>query len=311
MRLNTEEQRRLSLIEWLAVQERGLQSVEPVYEGQARSFELSRDDVRHLEAQGLVTSYFAGGALPQAQITSNGRAWVEDIQGLRENKIERRWACRTGLVQWLDHVGADSETALKALDGFLSDVRSDFYGQAFTLEEMDAAAAWLQEKGLIDGVPIGERVGPASAHLTSRGLDCIERFGGDARQFGSATDQARVGDTTFNVNAVGPVQIATGPGATQHIEIQEAVAQNRLAVSGLVEILKAFGVSDAEELEPLYDDAVEALGGGEPKNEPLHRFAERAKSLAGKTGSVAATAAVSSLATAIVTNALHLLPSIH
>ncbi len=311
MRLNTEERRRLRLMEWLIEQDPGLQSVGPLYEGQPRSFDLSRGDVKHLEADGFVTSYFAGGMLARAEATSDGRAWFDDIRVHRDNKIERRWACRMGLVEWLDHVGAASVRTLAALDGFGGDVRADFYGQPFTADEMDAAAAWLRDRGLIDGISVEELLGPVRAHLTNAGLDCVENCGGDVRRYVSESERARLEGPNIRITAGGHVQFATGSGSNQHIEVNEAAAQIRLEVSGLVEILRALGVADAEELEALYEDAVVGLSGGEPTEEPFHRFSVRARSLAGKTGNIAATAAVSTLVTTLVTNAQHLIAGFH
>jgi hypothetical protein len=65
------------------------------------------------------------------------------------------------------------------------------------------------DRGLIDGIPVGELLGPVRAHLTNAGIDCVEYCGGDVRRYVSEGERARPEGPNINITAGGHVQLAT------------------------------------------------------------------------------------------------------
>ena len=314
MQFNSEQRRQVGLLEWLDLQPQGFNDVAAFYGDAPGSFDLARSDLQQLRDAGSVQTYFAGGMIGTAQLTPHGRVSLGEIQHLRGNRGERRWACRTGMVKWLEHQGADSERSPTTWNGFAEDDLGDFYGQHFTEEEIDTAAAWLREQDLIDGRTVGELAGPVSAYLTSLGLECVEAFGADVRRYDAARRQPSPSITaaTTHITIIGGnTQIATADGVTQTMEVHAAVDVVRFEIQGLVEMLRMFGVAGADQLETLYEEIVSDATTPNDRVRLLERFTQRGKELAGKVSGDARAAIVAMAVSAIASNAHTVISALH
>lgn len=299
--MNSEDRRRLHLLEWLYDQPAGHHDVAPFYVGVNQPFDVSRADLLRLETEGRVEKYLEGGMVGRATLTVDGHAHVEQVRRLRDNKTERRWACRSGLVLWLERQGADSEGSQVSRAGFLTDELADHYGESFAEDEVDVAAAWLKSEGLIGGWTPDETDGPVLAFLTHAGLDCVERYSGDVRGWDVARRRVPNGATTINV--VGVAQIATGDGATQQLELHYAVSEVRREIQGLVDVLLSFGAQGADELVSLYEAAVAEDVAADQRASLFDRLARRARDLASKVTGDGRAAVVSMLVSWVISNA--------
>jgi hypothetical protein len=77
--------------------------LKPFYADVGHSFSIVVEDVNDLKARGLITGFVAGGGNASASLTAAGRTWVEDLRSKRASAADRRWVCRTAILQWLDN----------------------------------------------------------------------------------------------------------------------------------------------------------------------------------------------------------------
>jgi hypothetical protein len=309
MRLNNDARRQLGLMEWLSAEGSGGHDVGPFYAKHAEQFDVLRDDLRQLESLGFLEVYFAGGMVGRGTLTPTGRAYVEDIRRRRGHRMDRRSACRSTLLSWLSQKGADSDASRTSWEGLSEDELNDFYGERFTQDEIDQAAASLKSLGYIDGLTVEETARPVVAWLTDIGLECVDQYDGDLTRL-MADRGARHGSGTTVVN-FGYAQIATGDGSNQQLEINVAVTEVRNEVAGLVEVLRSFGVEGADELLGLYEELVTSDSGPELRRSGLERFGERLRGVALSVAGDARSAVVSLLVAQVLANVHNLVGSIH
>jgi hypothetical protein len=137
---------------------------------------------------------------------------------------------------------------IKALFVFADE--SYYEGDQFTVTEIDRAAAYLADKGLIKGATVDQELGPVRASVTPDGLDCIEQHGGDVRAYlktnsGVASMTTNIG--TFNNS--GNAAIAS-TGVTQHFtgaDVAGIAEFARVLLAGI----DGLGVEDADLKEQL------------------------------------------------------------
>jgi hypothetical protein len=305
MIFSNDEIRKANLLKWLADQGLGSHLVSAFYEDQENSFQLMRQDVKDLEAEGLVKPIFHGGGMIEAEATSQGRTHIEALLGARDDAAKRRWACRSSLVRWIDQKEAHHESESIVVKELLSDPRANFYGVAFDATELDRASEWLKNKGLVDGRIVEESAGPVQAFLTESGIECVEHFDGDVLQYVNSKERQTVG-ATVNVDAHN-VQVSTGQGASQVMHIGATMDQLQLALAGLVEMIRAMDlIADDAELSRLQESATADLLNDKPTVASLERFVEwvQAKAIAG--GNAAAAAAIIFMTNGLLTDASHL-----
>lgn len=123
----------------------------------------------HRSLGGLLHSTFA--------LTDEGASKVLERRGRRKDIAARRNAGRQAVLLWIYH----EEAAGRSSAGYerISESPYGFFeGEALTPEEVDRAAAYLDEKGLIKGTDVAERHGPIHATTTPEGQDCVESYGG-------------------------------------------------------------------------------------------------------------------------------------
>lgn len=106
---------------------------------------------------------------------------------------------------------------------FHGDIRDDYFGQPFTLEDVEAASAWLWRNGYIEGLKVHEFDGPVAPYLSDQGLDCVESFGADPRRYTGAKNHPRGGDT-FHLTG-DHTQASTGSNATQLMNVRASVEE--------------------------------------------------------------------------------------
>jgi hypothetical protein len=196
---------------------------------------------------------------------------------------------------------------LPTWDEFLAEPRAEFLGEHFSLDEVEENAGWLYRNGFIDGPTVAEVDGPVRAHLTDRGVACVERPDGDPTRYIDGTLSRS--DTHINVHG-GNVQIATGDGSQQSMEIHAALERFELQLDGIVDLLASLGVGELPDLRQLKAEAIADLRGDPHSDARVRTFAERAKALASKTGNVAMTAAMTTLTDGVVNDAVHLVSRI-
>ena len=153
---------------------------------------------------------------PCAALTLDGVQAAEERYRRRAEPTKRAAAGRAGLLRWL----YDQQLAgvyMPVVADVLDTTLAVFVGERLTAFEIDRAAKYLTDKGLIKGVTVAEYDGPVRASLTSDGLDCIENYGGDVA--GSLDDRAgRAGTQTYNIgtfNNTGAVALGGGDAHQQ------------------------------------------------------------------------------------------------
>lgn len=173
----------------------------------------TEEALRRLESQDQVRLHWIepAPALPRAQLTAAGAEQAEQSQRAWHDSVARDRAARNALLAWMRDQ-RDSPQGAALVTNFLQDRRSTADGRFFSAADVDAAAAYLYDKGLIDGTFADQQRGPVFARLKADGIDCIEH-GGDVAAYLAGS---HVAGTTYNFNApVTGTNVAVGDGATQ------------------------------------------------------------------------------------------------
>ena len=206
--------------------------------------------LRRLEAQGHIQLLWLdpAPALPRAQLTASGVAYAENDNERWNNQVFRDRAARNALLAWL-HDQRDQPQGASLIINFFRDPRSIVAGHFSSAADVDAAAAYLQDKELIKGIGSEDHQhGPTWARLTAKGTDCIEQ-GGDVADYLTP----RTTGTTYNFHA--PVtgnNVAIGDNATQYTAINSTDAESiRILIEAVTQALPALalGTSNQQEAE--------------------------------------------------------------
>lgn len=297
-RLTAHEIRLFRLLVWLVEQDNGssITAVAPFYDNDESRANQARDDVRDLEDRGFVRPVIGGGGCLgtiSAMVEPAGRSTAGRLQREWRHQPARRAACRSALVAWLYDVDA-TETPNNAVtwDDFPGTEHGSFYGDRFTADELDRAAAWLQRRDLIQGTAIAERQGPITGYLTDRGVTCAEQYACDVNAFVHAADMEQRAGATFNVNGQN-VQVATGNQSQQTITIGQTAQDLALALRGLTEMVQQLGFADdGDDLNRLTEEAVTDITSPRPTGAPARGLLERLRAVASRQGNQALTTAI-------------------
>lgn len=121
-------------------------------------------------------------------VTAAGRDRLEQIEELRASRVERAAACRQGLLLWIYN------TKPAGTDSFIRDGKYQFYGTAFTEDELREAVRYLRERSFLSGTGAmgGAVVRPS---LTAAGIDVVEHYNGDLRAMEGDRKRPAGGDT--------------------------------------------------------------------------------------------------------------------
>lgn len=176
-----------------------------------------------------------------------------------------------------------------AVDRLVEQDAFRFYGEPFTVDEVNEAAKFLVEVDLIRATPVWgpDIVRPA---LTALGQQCVEFHDGNVRNFLNPPQNG--GSVTYNQNINGPVtgQVAQGDTVNQ--------TQNQgIDAATLAEIFKAMrdalsSVEDPDDREDV-SDAIRELEVAveEGDNEAIRKRAGRLERMGGRIGSTVLTTA--------------------
>lgn len=210
--LPSREMSQIRLLDWIYEQTAGdYPSGIPDVRSFADEKDLSPDsvdgEVRALERQGLLRLGPArASGVGTVYLTDAGRRAVEERGQRREDPALRRRACRDAFLAWLD-AQPGSPTNTVAIDGFLRDHRSIYEGDQFRPTDVEAATAYLRDRGLISGVDVAEFGGPVEASITAAGLDCIDR-GGSVVEYLNREHSSTTFQTHFSAPITGQVGVA-------------------------------------------------------------------------------------------------------
>ncbi|WP_405622378.1 hypothetical protein [Streptomyces sp. NBC_01508] len=145
------------------------------------------------KSKGGLDDRFATLGTPAANLTPYGLDLVEESLKRRASPVARSKAARQSLLRWL-WAQKDQSVHFPIIDGFVGTLEATFEGDELTLEEVDRAAGYLSDKGLIKGTKVMGRMGPVRAEITAEGQDCVENYDGDP----SAQDRRGLVGATYN-----------------------------------------------------------------------------------------------------------------
>jgi hypothetical protein len=310
------EARRAQLIQWLvrrsAEEPDGVYiPIEPFYSAlpdqSANTYVTALDDMNDLDNRGLINlanSYGSIGSLYIFGTTPEGRAVSEALQAARGSRQRQRSACRDAMVDWLYSVDAVSPPGV-VRDAMLQDPRrNSYFGEPFSADDLDAAAAWLQRQGLAGGAMIEQAQGPVVLYLTDAGVRCAEEFGSNTEGYVRSQQHVAPGPIVNIGTNRAPLQVA-GDHARQTQNLGAGADDLRLLITGIAEIVRAL-VPDVADADAEVQAALAAVSETRVDQSALVRFRNWTVSTvrAGATG--AAVAAVSSAVTTLLIEAARL-----
>lgn len=144
-------------------------------------------------------------ATPVASLTPHGRDRIQARRLRRGDRVQRMIAARNGLLRWLWEAKQDGRDH-PAVEDFRETPQARFEGDILTADEIDRAAASLEQRGLIHGTHSAGRRGPVRAETTDEGDRCVEQYSGDVMAYEQAKHQSGPtfkfgGDNKGNVSA--------------------------------------------------------------------------------------------------------------
>jgi hypothetical protein len=214
--------RRVRFIEWLGPLSTSTTfvPVKPFYDAQhdpgALTVQVVHDELRELEQQSLIYLAAGMGGIQafDALATAQGRQLAEEVQARRADNRLRRAACRDAMVDWLSSQDASSPLRQPARDRMLADPRyGTWLAEPFSEADLDAAAAWLHRRHLVNGITVEEREGPVRLYLTDAGVACAEEFCSDTARFVAAQ---RPNDAGPNIDRSAGAQVGSGNFQVNH-----------------------------------------------------------------------------------------------
>jgi hypothetical protein len=156
----------------------------------------------------------------------------------REAPAARRRALYAALLRRLheqEEAGANMPVVSPAL------LEGGPFRPGVTDSEVDRAAAYLVDNDLIRGIPVAEKAGPVRASVTSKGLDCLDNYGGDVTAYLERGRRGGGGTTIGTVtvhNSSGNVAIAGD--ATQHVTTEVDLAALARIIQALLDGLPRY-----------------------------------------------------------------------
>lgn len=187
--------RQIRFVEWLVPQSTltTYVPVKPFYDAQpdqdALTIQVVHEELQELEQRSLIHLAAGLGGIEafDALATAEARRLAEELQSRRADKRLRRAACHDAMVDWLYARDAISSLTQPARDEMLADRRwGTWLAEAFSADDLDAAAAWLHRQGLVKGMTVDECEGPVRLYLTDTGVACVEEFSSDTARYVAA-----------------------------------------------------------------------------------------------------------------------------
>lgn len=197
-------------------------------------------------------------------ITAAGREVAAEFRAAMQ-PLPRRRAVRRALISWLDE--DDDPSSDQQL---LEHPHGWFYGRRFSVEELGAAANYLQDKGLIEGTPTMQ--GPLlRPRLTTLGRTCAERYDADIDEM---ERNQMSGGGVFNQYGGTIGNAAAGSVGSQHASMTVTYGQS---AADLLAILQAAAALDwipaeyAQEAQHVSGDLAAAAAGSTEAQPAVHR----------------------------------------
>jgi hypothetical protein len=306
------EIRRVQLLEWIAAES----AKHPVQASKVKSFYDARldqsendigvasGDLDSIVEAGLVKDDFGAGIggieIMGAWLEPQGSDRLERLHAQRAHKGQRRAACRDAMVAWLYSVDATIPERTVLRERMHQDLAHGMWqAMPFTPIDVDEAAGWLRDQGLVDGVASWQNTGPVRLYLTSSGIACAERFDADTRRYEEAQMGRSSGPTVSITHNSGPLQVA-GDHAHQVQHLGASAEHIRELITSLTELVR-LAVPTAMDIDSQQTVALKAAQDGAVDRPALKRFADWALAIVGK----GASAALTPLVTAATTDMLH------
>lgn len=284
------------VLPWLAQQPPGYDGdTTPFREDRGLSAEDLLSAMRRLRSDGLTKrSDLMVARESWADVTDAGHVEAQRIEAARSNRSQRAIACREALLDWLyeDEVGP-SPSHYPVTSDFLRDTRAHFFGDPFTESEVDRAAAFLKEQGLIDGISTAQSAGPIRSKITDRGLRLVEEQGG--RLYVPATSTPSF--TNVIHGSVG--QIAQGSHFQQVQNAGTDPEALRTALQAVAAAVEELGADDRAAVSRAIATIEDEAADGFPEPGTVRRRAERLQEIAERVGTAALTSAVGQLIAAL------------
>jgi hypothetical protein len=156
------------------------------------------------------------------------------------------------MVDWLYSRDAVSPLTQPARDEMLNDLRwGAWLAAPFPVDDLDAAAAWLDRHGLVKGIMIDQCEGPVRLYLTDEGVVYVEQFGSDTSRYVEMQERGPGSGPAVQIGTnSGQVQVA-GDNARQVQNIGASREELQLMITGIAEIVRALvpGASGVHEAE--------------------------------------------------------------
>jgi hypothetical protein len=306
--------RQARLAEYLAQQPAdGFYPIKEFYDGledqDANNLTVVLSDLRSFERRSLINLAESIGDIDgqDAHPLPAIRDVAADLRAKRDNRGQRRVECRDAMVHWLysrDAIGPGP--GMPATRAMLDDPRHGvWYAEPFTERDLDDAAAWLKEKGLVAGIETAQTRGPVRLYLTSDGMECAEQSDSDTTRYFQAQRQPGGGQVvTFQGPATG-VQIA-GDQAHQTQNVGANADQLRTMIAGLADLVTAL-VPDATDIAAQRDAALAAAQDGAVDVSKVRLFRDWVVGVVTRGATTAATQMITTGADDMVKEAMHLL----
>lgn len=229
-----------------------------------------------------------------ADVTNAGHVEAQRIEAARSDRSKRAIACREALLDWLyeNEVGP-RPSHYPVTSHFLGDTRAYFFGDPFAESEVDRAAAFLKNQGLIAGIDTAQSAGPVRSKITGRGLRLVEEQGG--RLYVPATSTPSF--TNVIHGSVG--QIAQGSHFQQVQNLGTDPEALRSALEAVAAAVEELGDDDRATASRAIATIEDEAADGFPEPGTVRRRAERLQEIAERVGTAALTSAVGQLITAL------------
>lgn len=218
------------LLDWLYARSGGTTTTEVDVEAFTTEAGIDRDTGYELVRDGVERGLMRDESSfdsPTARLTFDGLQAAEKLRQRWADPVWRSAAARTGLLRWLDsqeRAGLHMPVVLDVLD---SDFVA-FAGQPLTTREIDRAAEYLSDKGLIEGPIVDQAAGPVRARLTAEGLDCVENHGGNVAEYFKDQTAHRDVYNIGTLNNSGAIAFGGGDARQQIVADAATIAQTLL-----------------------------------------------------------------------------------
>ncbi len=307
------EIRQVLLIQWIIPRQNASNyvPVKPFYDAlpdqSANTYEVAYSDLQRLGQLGLLDLAALGiGGMDglDVRVTAEGRNLAEQRQAAWTDRSRRRAACRVAMLDWLYSVDAVRELHQTSRDGMLTSAPHGFwYGQRFTNDDLDYAAAWLFRNGYVKGIKVEEFEGPIVLHLTDAGVTCAERNDADVDRYAHAQQQ-QDGNFSLTVSGGNYGQMTAGHHAhqEQHNTTGASAEELRKQIVAVAELVRAFA-PQAADIDDELAAALAAARDGAVNKSVLQRFGDWALSVINKGTTAAVVPAVTSTVTTMMLEA--------